>query len=94
MSALDDPQFLDRRQRDRMINNGDADNLFGFWTRSGAKDGRSFIHNGYRGEGGDASIAWVIRFPSGAHAVFTANSPADDADVDATLIAAYNDAKI
>ncbi|MBH8554786.1 beta-lactamase family protein [Nostocaceae cyanobacterium CENA357] len=94
MSALDDPQFLDHRQRDRMINNGNADNLFGFWTRSGAEDGRSFVHNGYRGEGDDASIAWVIRFPSGDHAVFTANSPAGDADVDATLIAAYNDARL
>jgi CubicO group peptidase (beta-lactamase class C family) len=95
MTALGDPKFLDRRHRDRMINNGDANDLFGFWETSGAVGGRSFTHNGMRndGGGGDESIAWVVRFPTGAHAVFTANSPTGGVNVIATLIGAYNDAR-
>jgi CubicO group peptidase (beta-lactamase class C family) len=93
MTALDDPKFLPSEHRDRMINNGPADDLFGFGAAGGAVGGRSFAHNGARFEGGDASIAEVVRFPSGAHAVFTANSGAGGVDVTATLIAAYNAAR-
>lgn len=93
MTALDDPGFLAPAMRDRMVNNGPKDDLHGFGALGGAEGGRSFAHNGLRNVGGDVSVAQVVRFPSGAHAVFTANSPFNGVDVAAVLVAAYNAAR-
>jgi len=94
MTALDDAGFLPRAHRDRMIHGAAADTLFGFWALGGATGGRSFAHNGLRSNGlGDTSVAQVVRFASGAHAVFVANSPWTGVDVSGTLVAAYNAAR-
>ena len=60
-----------------MINTGKADDLMGFWEKTGAEGGRSFVHNGLRRDdeaNGKISHANVIRYPNGYHAVFVANS--------------------
>ncbi len=93
LTALNDPAFMPRAQRDRMIHDGPADDLYGFWAKGGAEGGRSFVHNGLRNVGGDVSIASVVRYPSGAHAVFVANSAPSELDAIDTLIRAYNAAR-
>jgi CubicO group peptidase (beta-lactamase class C family) len=93
MTALDDPGFLSPAMRNRMIHDGPEDDLYGFWAKAGAEGGRSFVHNGLRNVGGDVSVAQVVRFPSGAHAVFVANSDFNGVDTAGSLIAAYNAAR-
>lgn len=93
MTALDDPDFLPRAHRDRMVNGGPSKDLWGFWEKPGADGGRSFAHDGGRNVDGNSSIATVVRFPTGAHAVFVANSPFAGIDVGGVLVEAYNAAR-
>lgn len=91
MSALNDPDFLDPIDRDRMINNGPIDDLMGFWANEdGAENGRTFRHDGVREQLGVESYAVVMRFPNGASAVLLANSEKGSVKVESTLIDAYN----
>ncbi|MEP5757807.1 MAG: serine hydrolase domain-containing protein [Litoreibacter sp.] len=93
MTALSDPAFLSRTKVDTMINDGPADEVLGFdvTTVNGV---RALFKNGGRGEGGNSSISLVIRYPSGAHAVFLANSAGDVDFVRRELIKAYKTAQI
>lgn len=95
MTALDDPAFLSPDRRAQMINNGQAADLLSFGAAGGATGGRAFWKNGGRHkQNGDSSVAGVIRFHSGAHAVFVANSPIPSGiHVRSTLVNAYNNAR-
>jgi hypothetical protein len=77
--------FLQQGQRDLMINDGPADDLLGFWTRS-SEGGRCFTHNGERG----GSQADVVIFPNRFSAVFVANSPDDGFEPQSALVSAYD----
>jgi CubicO group peptidase (beta-lactamase class C family) len=95
MTALGDRDFLPVAHQNRMMNAGPATDLFGFGVDTGsamknAKDGRVFDHNGKRNENNHVSVAWVMRFQSGANVVFVANSDWSGVNVAGTLIAAYN----
>ena len=91
--SLGDNDFLSEDDQNRMMNSGPADDLYGFGV-IGAEGGRAFCHTGkYNGKNGHASIAVLIRFASGASAVFLANSPSDDVNVLGTLPDAYNVAR-
>jgi CubicO group peptidase (beta-lactamase class C family) len=90
MSALGDTSFLSASKRNLMINNGAVDDLYAF-NAIDAEGGRAFWHNGKRTEGGgDTSYAVVIRFASGANAVFVANSDNEGTNTLRTIRDAYN----
>ncbi|MGF1476022.1 MAG: serine hydrolase [Geminicoccaceae bacterium] len=87
--ALGDLSFLSKADRDRMMNGGPVNNLYAFGTIS-AEGGRAFWHNGKRTEGGNSSYAVVLRFASGASAVFVTNSDNDGTNTLNTIRDAYN----
>ncbi len=93
MSALNDPSFMPPSRLELMCNNGNSNHLLGFWASGGAEGGRCFVHNGARTESGHGSRAQVVRFQSGAHAIFVSNSPEGNIDIRKVLIDAYNKAR-
>lgn len=74
-----------------MINSGPSKDVMGLSTsRNASGDGRSFVHNGLRGN----YHADVILFPNRFHVVFVANSPTDaDLSVSTELFRAYRNAR-
>lgn len=93
ISAVNSGSFLTEEERGLMINDGPADDLFGFWARS-AEGGRCFTHNGARNFEHNGAIhgshADVLIFPNRFSAVFVANSPDDSLEPQEVLISAYN----
>ena len=87
-TALDDPDFLSEADRSLMMNAGPAVDLYAFNVTQ-AEGGRAFWHDGRRPEAGHVSYALMIRFASGAHAVFVTNSNNDGVAVRNTLREAY-----
>ncbi|MDJ0580964.1 serine hydrolase domain-containing protein [Crocosphaera sp.] len=87
ISSVKSGPFLTSEQRNLMINNGPEEDLFAFSTRP-CKGGFCFKHNGFR----SGSHANVLIFPNRFSAVFVANSPDRDLDVQGVLISAYNTA--
>lgn len=92
MTALDDRSFLSQRAFDMMVNAGPADNVLGFDVAA-AVGGRAMMKNGGRSENGNGSIALVLRFQTGAHAVFVANSGGSVSEVQKVLTDAYAEAR-
>ena len=84
ISSVNSGPFLTSEQRELMINSDPADDLMGFWARSG-EGGRCFTHNGER----NGSHAQVLIFPNRFSVVFVANSPDDSAHPQQALISAY-----
>ena len=88
MTALKDREFLSQEAFETMVNNGPSEEVLGFDVTS-VQATRAMFKNGGRGEGGNGSISLVIRYPTGAHAVFLANSGGDVDFVRRELIKAY-----
>ena len=88
VTALSDPQFLPPAQHRLLFSNGPARDVYAFDTRRILGD-RAFWKDGGRNEFGVSSIAYVLRYPTGAHAVFVANSAGSTANVGVVLRDAY-----
>ena len=87
--ALGDDNFLPENDQELMMNNGETDDLYGF-SAIQATGGRAFWHNGKRNENGNVSYALLMRFASGATAVFVTNSENDGTNTRNTIRNAYN----
>lgn len=87
--SLGDPDFLPVAHQKRMMNDGPVNDLYAFGT-IGATGGRAFWHNGKRTVNGNASYAVIIRFASGASAVFVTNSNNDGTNTLNTIRDAYD----
>jgi|GEM_PF-3957153 len=92
-ASLGDNSFLPEASQNLMMNSGPEDNLYAFSTIQ-AEGGRAFWQNGKRSENGNVSYAVLIRFSSGATAVFIANSDNDSTNTLNTIRDAYNMARI
>ena len=88
-ASLGNRDFLPDVHQDLMMNSGPADDLYAFSTIQ-AEGGRAFWQNGKREENGNFSYAVMIRFASGATAVFLANSNNNDTNTLITIRDAYN----
>jgi CubicO group peptidase (beta-lactamase class C family) len=88
VTALGDPQFLPPAQQRLLFSNGPARDVYAFDTRTILGD-RAFWKDGGRNEGGVSSIAYVLKYPTGAHAVFVANSAGSTRSVGVVLRDAY-----
>ncbi|MEZ4869769.1 MAG: serine hydrolase domain-containing protein [Caldilineaceae bacterium] len=91
-AALGDSTFLPVAAQDLMMNSGPSDDLYAFSTTQ-ADGGRAFWQDGKREENGKVSCALLIRFASGATAVFVANSDNDGTNMLTTIRDAYNFAR-
>ncbi len=88
-ASLGDRNFFPDTHQDLMMNSGPEDDLYAFSTIQ-AEGGRAFWQNGVREENGNFSYAVLIRFASGATAVFLANSNNNGTNTLRTIRDAYN----
>ncbi len=91
-TSLGNTNFLSKDDQNRMMNSGSAQDLYAFNTIQ-AVGGRAYWHNGKRTRNGNVSYALLIRFASGATAVFVTNSENDGTQTLRTIRDAYNFAR-